>query len=63
MAAASEVSVKLTLGVYADWRAAQDDWDGLEQLVHDGRMVLNGMVLIRRGADAMRAGTLSPAPV
>jgi len=53
MAAASDVPEKLTIGLYADWRAAQDDWEALEQLVRDRRMVLDGMVLVRRGADAM----------
>jgi uncharacterized membrane protein len=52
MATASDAPVELTIAVYADENAARDDWAELKRMVEEHRIVIDGMVLVRRGADA-----------
>ncbi len=52
MAPTSDAPVDLYIAVYSDENAAQDDWDGIKELVKDDMITLDGLVLVSRGDDA-----------
>ena len=47
----SEVPVDLYIATYSDPGAAQEDWDGIKELVRDEVITVDGLVLVSRGAD------------
>jgi len=51
MAPTSDAPVDLYIAVYSDADAAQDDWDGIKELVENDVITLDGLVLVSRGDD------------
>jgi len=47
----SDVPVDLYIATYSDPGAAQQDWDDIKQLARDGVIMVDGLVLVSRGAD------------
>lgn len=48
MEASKDVPVDLYIAAYNDPDAAQDDWDGFKQLVRDGVITVDGLILVSR---------------
>ena len=46
-----DAPVDLYIATYADPDAAQQDWDDIKQLARDGVIMVDGLVLVSRGAD------------